>query len=504
MVQAGRVGAIALAAMLLAAPMAALAQLPATPSEAAASAPEADAAATANARRHFHLGVKLYRDANYQGALAEFEAAYRDKPGPGSLQNVALCLKALFRYAEAASSLRLLLSRHADELSAGEREAMAKTLQEFESLVGKLELTVEPPHAELTLDGRAVPRDERARGILLNVGEHTVSAEAAGFARHVQVVRIASQQNLRLTLQLKPTAGFLNIVASDPKAAIAIDDEPLAYRSWSGPVTPDVEHVVQIYREGFEPFEQSVKVELGKTVHIRGELGAPIGVIDEHAPMPAKPVAPPRARGATGYYGLIALSVVGLNDTPLNFEVTGTDANMSLPSFGLRGGYRLSEAIAVELGFDAGRLDAKGACEPNVSAPDMGCYAKRNFSLRSLRFGPSLRLMTAGESLRFATGIGVGIVSHKLVVEPAIAIDATERAGGSSTGLDPYFSLELGVGYNYRHLLAELAVIAFIEGATGLRGAFDAGEQKAVFENGTLPMLGLSLKVGYSSWAPKR
>jgi hypothetical protein len=467
-------------------------------------APEAaDAAATASARRHFHLGVKLYRDANYKGALAEFEAAYRDKPGPGSLQNVALCLKALFRYAEAAQSLRLLLARHAEELSAAEREAMEKAVQEFESLVGKLDLQLEPPDAELSIDGRPISREERSKPLLLNVGEHTLLAEAPGYARYTQVVRVASAQELKVSLRLKPTSGFLSVVASDPKAAIAIDDEPLAYHTWSGPVVPDVEHVVQIYREGFEPFEQTVKVEVGKTLRVEGELGAPSGVVDEHAPLPQKPAAPPRLRGSSGYYGLAVLSVVGMNDTPLNYEVT-SGTNMSLPSFGLRGGYRISESIAVELGFDVGRLDAKGACEADPAVPATTCWAKRDFSLRSLRFGPNLRLMTGGEKLRFATGIGVGIVSHELKVEAAEASDMTARKGGTASGIDPYFSLELGAAYNYRHLLAELAVIAYIEGATGLRGAFDDSEQRAVFADGTLPMLGLTLKVGYSSWAPKR
>jgi hypothetical protein len=476
----------------------------------ASSTPPAEpsaADATASARRHFHLGVKLYRDANYKGALAEFEAAYRDKPGPGSLQNVALSLKALFRYAEAAGALRLLLSKHGEELSAPEREAMEKTVLEFEGLVGKLELQLEPAEAELSIDGRAIPREERAHAILLNVGEHTLLAEAPGFARHTQVVRVASQQELRVALRLKPVSGFLTVIASDPKAAIAIDDEPLAFHRWSGPVLPDVEHVVQIYRDGFEPFEQSVRVEVGKTVEIKGELGAASGVVDEHTPLPARPAAPPRPRGSAGYYGLVALSVVGLNDTPLNYEVSGTSANMSLPSFGLRGGYRLSDSIAVELAFDAGRLEAKGACQPNPpSAAENACWAKRDFSLRSLRFGPNLRLMTGGEKLRFATGIGVGIVSHKLEVQPATSSGSTspDLQGGKANSVDAYFALELGAAYNYRHLLAELAVIAFIEGATGLRGAFDTDEQRAVFSDGTLPMLGLTLKVGYSSWAPKR
>ena len=499
----------AAATALLVAPTRISAQPGDTPPSPTPNAPaeSAAAAATANARRHFHLGVKLYRDANYKGALAEFEAAYREKPSPSSLQNVALCLKALFRYAEAAATLRLLLGKHGEALSAAERDAMAKTVVEFEGLVGQLVLQVEPAEAELSLDGRPIPREERAHPIPLNVGEHTLVAEAPGFARHTEVVRVASQQERRLALRLRPVSGFLTVTANDPKAAIAIDDEPLAFHRWSGPVAPNVEHVVQIYREGFEPFEQSIHVEVGKSVELRGELGAPNGVIDEHAPLPAKPAAPPPLRGSAGYYGLVALSVVGLNDTPLNFEVSSTDANMSLPSFGLRGGYRLSESIAVELAFDAGRLEAKGACQPNPApASDDACWARRDFSLRSLRAGPNLRLMTSGEKLRFATGIGVGIVSHKLEIEPAASAGSTSQDlhGGKAQGVDAYFSLELGAAYNYRHLLAELAVIAFIEGATGLRGAFDTNEQRTVFSNGTLPMLGLVLKVGYSSWTPKR
>src|SRR4051812_43425669 len=92
------------------------------PVPAPAPAPAPDA--TAEARRHFKIGIRLYQDTNYLGALAEFEAAYTAKPGAGSLQNVALCQKALFRYREAAATLEQLLSRHAAELSEGEQTAV--------------------------------------------------------------------------------------------------------------------------------------------------------------------------------------------------------------------------------------------------------------------------------------------------------------------------------------------------------------------------------------------
>jgi hypothetical protein len=235
---------------------------------------------------------------------------------------------------------------------------------------------------------------------------------------------------------------------------------------------------------------------------VRAELGTPTGVVDDRAPLPKTPAAPPPPRAAVGYYGLIAVSVVGVNDTPLNYEVAGSANNMSLPSFGLRAGYRLAEPIAIEANLDIGRLDAEGACQRE--GDDSSCRANRNFSLRSLRVGPNLRLMTRGETIRFATGIGVGLVNHTLDVEPAVSQDGTTLQGGSASGLDAYFSLELAAAANYRHLYGELGVIALIEGATGLRGKFDEGAQQAVFSNGTLPMLGLTLKVGYSSWSSKR
>ncbi|HEV8245416.1 MAG TPA: hypothetical protein VGP93_06600, partial [Polyangiaceae bacterium] len=64
----------------------ALSCLLATPAAAADSAPVAQTQPAApaspaqdpteQARRHFRTGVKLYQDANYAGALAEFEASY--------------------------------------------------------------------------------------------------------------------------------------------------------------------------------------------------------------------------------------------------------------------------------------------------------------------------------------------------------------------------------------------------------------------------------------------
>ncbi len=459
-------------------------------------------AATRSARRHFQAGIKLYRDANYSGALAEFEAAYRDKPGPGSLQNVALSQKALFRYAEASHSLRLLLERHAAELDEREQAAVREAIAELEGLVGTLRLEVVPASATVSINGREVSAEEQKNGVKLNVGEHVIVAEAPGFARSSQVVRVAGQQAVQAQLSLRATSGFLQITTSDPAAAIAVDGQARGYQSWKGPVTPDVEHLVQIYRPGYEAYEQSVRLSVGQTLRIDGKLG---DRTDEDATPPTaldKPAAPPPPREPTGPYGLVALGVLSLNNAPLDLQLSQASEGRSLSTLGLRAGYRLSEPIAVEAAVDVGHLRGSNACQKRED--EEACYVERDFALSSLRFGPNLRLFTRGEMLRFAVGLGAGAVVHRLELDAATSSDGEWLKGGSATGIDPYFSFELGAAFNYRHLLAELSVMAFIEGADNLSGDFDEHTEQGVFSDGTLPMLGLGLKLGYSAWAPRR
>src|SRR6187549_1738395 len=206
------ISALSVACLLELAPRSAFAA-PAAESEAPSPTPSAEA--TAEARRHFKLGIKLYQDTNYPGALAEFEAAYSAKPGPSSLQNVALCQKALFRYREAAATLEELLRAHGSELNEGETKAVIEAVAELHGLVGSILVNVEPSEAKVTIDGRPVPLSELRTGVELNVGEHTLVADLAGYARSSRVVRVASgQKQLPVELKLRATDGFLNVIAS--------------------------------------------------------------------------------------------------------------------------------------------------------------------------------------------------------------------------------------------------------------------------------------------------
>jgi hypothetical protein len=450
--------------------------------------PETAETVTLEARRHFKAGTKLYRDGNYGGALAEFEEAYRLKPGAGSLQNVALSQKGLFRYAEAAATLELLLARHASELSDGERDALGAALTELKGLVASIVLKVSPESARVLLDGRQLgPADWSSAPLALNVGEHTLSVEAPGYAPERRVLRIAGgQRELPVSIELRCSSGFVDVTSNDPTAFVAIDGVPKARRAYRGPVEPDTDHLLQVYREGVETFEQTFRVGVCKTLGIRAKLegldaAPPADAVDEEAPLPGAP--PTRAK--RGFFGLLSLDLLALSKQPLS-NVSTPSSGGGLGALGLRAGYRISGPVALDLRLDAGALQAKGALEAATGK-------QRDYSLTSIHFGPDLKLMTTGDKLRFVATVGTGVVHHRLAVSREIADEVR--------GIDPYFSLELGLGFNYRQFLGEIGLVALIDGSTSLQKGFSDPNQNLTKDLGTtLPMLGLGLRGGFSQW----
>jgi copper chaperone CopZ len=432
------------------------------------------------------------------GALAEFEAAYTAKPGPGSLQNVALCQKALFRYREAAMTLEQLLAQHAAELSEGEQKAVRDAITELNGLVGSIVVDVEPLDAKVTIDGRTVALSELRSGVDVNVGEHTVIADEPGYARLVRVVSVASgQKKLPVDMKLKATDGFLNIDVSDPRAAIAVDGVTRAFQRWRGSVKADADHLVQVFRDGYDSYETTVTVALGATVDVHAVLGAPVaGAVETTPTKPGVLPPPPPSRVQKGYYGLLTLGILGIGQHPL--ELTSTRSAGAMGTIGLRAGYRLWAPVAAEVMLDYGRLkvdDAK-ASATSTTTSSAAMTETRKYALTALRFGPSLRLMTTGKTLRFSSAIGAGVVHHELV------LDATADGalpGGSASGYDPYFLLELGLQWSLGRVLLGAEVVTLIDGASGLNQQKVEGST-AFNASDTLPLFGLGLHGGYSFW----
>jgi hypothetical protein len=461
------------------------------------------------ARRHFKNGVRLHEDENHAGALAEFEAAYRLKPSAASLQNVALSLKALFRYAEAADTLRQLLERHPQQLSEDERTSLRQAIDELESLVGSVIVTVTPPDARVSIDGRSIAPDRYRQGVRLNVGEHSIVAEAPGYDRVSRVVRIAGGHSaVPVEIVLTPRMGFVSVVTTDPEAAIAIDGDAMAFERWRGP-TPPGRHYVQVYKKGFQTFEKVINVELGQTVTVEVPELMPAEE-DEVDPVPSRGNV--ETRQLTGFYALFVLNLGGYDQAPAPRVSSQAPAGtrleherVSAGSAGFRAGYRIWTPIGVEGLLEAGRYRVDDACVqgPNHVVPCDGSDATvQDYVVESVRVGGNLRLMSGGERVRFTSGAGVGAVRHR------VEMGRGPFDGDVASGFDPFFTLELGVqtnlgrtfGADLGHVLLEADVFAYFEGASEVR----SGQWAPYAEADGLQIYGLSLRAGWGEWKPAR
>lgn len=453
----------------------------------AASSGERAASDGTSAKVHFRKGIKLYQDGNFVGALAEFQASYRDKPAGSTLQNIALCQKELFRYAEAADSLAELLKLHPSELTEAQIQSVRQTMDELEGLVGRVTIRVTPSHARVSFDGKLLTPEQLAQPIRANVGEHRLRAEAPGYASADQVVRIASGDAAKpLNIELRATKGFVEISASDAGAAIAIDGQALAYQRYSGPLEPGT-HLVQVYKQGHETFEREILVVLGRTLKLTADIGTGSHK-DVIVDRPGVPPPPPREQ--RGWYLIGSLNALSVSANP---SLLADDAQETGGgSFGFHGGYRVWSSVAIEALVEGASHDVKACERDQVCSTGGSGVAAREYSLRSARFGSNLRLFSSGKKLRFSGALGFGTVRQSVELK---ATDASP--GGSASGVDPYFMVELGAQYNAGHWLLGLAALAYFNGTSSISG--DLAGDKTYSENG-LVTAGVGLRFGWSQW----
>ena len=128
------------------------------------------------ANRHYQLGVDLYKERRFDGALVEFERANALAPHPLTRLNLGLVYRELGRYDEALAAFASVL---ADPASTP--DVAARTTREQETLlqrVALVEITTTPVGASITLDGRDVGTTPLARKLAVPSGTHTIGARS--------------------------------------------------------------------------------------------------------------------------------------------------------------------------------------------------------------------------------------------------------------------------------------------------------------------------------------
>lgn len=464
-----------------------LTQALATTALTSALAPALAQADEDEATSHFRTGVRLYQSRNFIGALAEFEEALRLRPTASSLQNIALCQRELFRYAEAIATLEQMLSIYGSSLSAQDSDAARATIDELRPLVATVTLVITPPDAHVSIDGQNIA-GAGTRAINLNVGEHRIIAEAPLYRRLETVVAFAGGAR-RVDLTLEADMGHLRLTADDPEATIIIDGVPRGAGVFDGDLPAGTTHRVQLQKAGFETSELQLVLSRGE----RKELTASLGDAITLPIAPAVPVVQPR-----GWYGFLTATNYFIANDPDGFSIPKEDSGgRDGAFFGLRAGYRVTNNFGLELLFESGKHTVGPGCytPSNKNAECLDTASNKIIYDRwAQHFGMGSRVWSNGNRFRFIGTGAIGAVHHTVEIP-----ESAEPPNGTGSGVNAFLMLEGGIELQFRKVLVDGVLACSVDGASNILSAGKSGARFYTADRNVV-MAGLGLRVGWGQW----
>ena len=152
------------------------------------------------AERHFQRGVTLYTEADYHGALVEFNRAYTLAPNGIVLFNIGETQFQLRDYAGALATLeQYLVEAPADE---SHRAVATSNIRDLRTRVGRLRVVTIPAGATISIDDRVTGRSPLQKPIVVGIGQITVRAALPGRPPIVRTVDVAAEDDVLVTMEI--------------------------------------------------------------------------------------------------------------------------------------------------------------------------------------------------------------------------------------------------------------------------------------------------------------
>lgn len=217
------------------------------------------------AKQWLQSGLNSMKAGDWVAAVTDLERSSALSATPESLLNLATCYKSLQRYAEALDVLKRLRQEFDGKLKPNIMDAAFHLEAEVQSQVATLVLSVEPPTAEVSIDGRVSLASSATESYLLTPGDHTIEASLAGYRTLTRAVHLAAGAQTSERMVLEPAPGAL-VVHSDPVGATVLVDGQERARTPTEPaleLTPG-HHTIVLLMKGHLLAEKSVEVRSGE------------------------------------------------------------------------------------------------------------------------------------------------------------------------------------------------------------------------------------------------
>lgn len=159
-------------------------------------------------------GLQELEAQRYEEAAALFNRAHELSPSARTHRGLGLTYFAASKYSLAITHLRAALVDTRRPLTAAQRADVAATLEKAESFVTRVQLSVDPGTAVVTVDGH--PVELREGTLTLDPGRHEIIVQAQGHDDDRRTVDAVSGTTLQLSVVLREAAALAPQAAPEP------------------------------------------------------------------------------------------------------------------------------------------------------------------------------------------------------------------------------------------------------------------------------------------------
>ncbi|MBK8695992.1 MAG: PEGA domain-containing protein [Deltaproteobacteria bacterium] len=269
------------------------------------------AAQTNEARVAFQSGVQAYAAQHYAEALESFRTAYRIRPHPSVLVNIANCYVALNRPQDAISTFERFLNDPTVSPSPQQRTEIETALAEARRHLATINVLVFPPGAEVYLDGDLVGTAPLRRPLQTGPGPHVIEARQPGGGTVQHQARVEGGGTVTLTLDILRNRSFIGSVAPEAAPPVPIAAPPVVAPPRPPPPVVAVTPPVVTPATNVNVTPPVVRVEPAR----RPPPPAPLLPLARRVTGPSVTVPPPVDPGSSGARGVGAGFWTGLTVT---------------------------------------------------------------------------------------------------------------------------------------------------------------------------------------------
>jgi hypothetical protein len=190
----------------------------------------------AQAKQHYNAGQKLYEEGRYEEAIAEFQLAYRLKPHPNTLYNIAQAYERLLDYAQSVIWFERYLAEASADIPG--RSAVENRLRVLRNLPARISVTTIPEHVRATVVGDdGVSRTADTPTVFkVPAGRYTLELTQPGWEPETHPLSVDIGQPYFYQYRLKRSTAQVTIFTRPRGARVFIDDRLVGETPFAGTV----------------------------------------------------------------------------------------------------------------------------------------------------------------------------------------------------------------------------------------------------------------------------